>query len=283
MKIREILRAAVDQLEVAGVTSARVAAEWTLAHVLGCRRFDLTVDPARVPTEEQLECFHLLCVRLAAREPLQYVLGTTDFMGLTLQTDARALIPRPETEQLVERVLGSACGPDVAPGSGVDVGTGSGCIVLALASRCPGWRWAAVDREEEALSLARENARALGLEDAVVWRRGDLLEGFEEGSLDLVVSNPPYIDTGVCDTLAPEVRDHEPRSALDGGVDGLDVVRRLVEQAARVLRPGGWIFLEIGHDQGHRVAKLLNEAGFSGVHIYPDLAGRDRIAEGKRA
>ncbi|MDD4737345.1 MAG: peptide chain release factor N(5)-glutamine methyltransferase [Kiritimatiellae bacterium] len=283
MTICDILRGAVEQLAVAGVASAQVAAEWTLAYVLGCRRFDLTVDSARVPTGEQLEHFHLLCARLAAHEPLQYVLGTTDFMGLTLQTDARALIPRPETEQLVERVLASVCLPDGGSGSGVDVGTGSGCIVLALAGRCPGWRWVAVDREEGALSLARENARALGLEGAVSWRRGDLLDGFEAGAMDLVVSNPPYINTGVCETLAPEVRDHEPRAALDGGADGLDVVRRLVEQAARVLRPGGWIFLEIGHDQGHRVSRLLSEAGFFGVCIHPDWAGHDRIAEGKKA
>ncbi len=283
MNVREALREAAELLNGAGIASAQSKAEWTLAQALHCGRFDLTANPARPITESQLHEFRAYCRRLAAHEPLQYVLGNTDFMGLNLKTDPRALIPRPETEQLVDRILCADFWRRVVPGCGVDIGTGSGCIVLALASRHPEWRWMAVDREPEALTLARENARVLGMESAIEWRLGDLLESFEEDSLDLVVSNPPYIVSAVCDALSPEVRDYEPRAALDGGADGLELLRRLISRAAVVLRKGGHIYLEIGWDQGHRTAALLEQAGFKDVAVHPDLAGRDRVAEGIKA
>ena len=282
MNIRHALVGAVGQLESSGVSSAQAAAEWTLAQVMQCQRFDLLADPTRVLTDEEERSFQRLLDRLARHEPLPYVLGTADFMGLTLNTDVRALIPRPETEQLVDRILRADLWGRSLPLRGVDVGTGSGCIVLALAQRHPEWQWVAVDREQASLDLARENARMLSLEAIIEWREGDLLESFEEESLDLVVSNPPYIATAVCDTLDRNVREYEPRTALDGGGDGLVLIRRLIEQAIRVLRHEGWIFLEIGHDQGHRVAFLLEQAGFSSVSIRRDLAGQDRMAEGKK-
>lgn len=283
MNVREVLREAAELLNGAGIASAQSKAAWTLAQVLHCGRFDLTADPARAVTESQLHDFRAYVRRLTAHEPLQYVLGTTEFMGLNLKTDSRALIPRPETEQLVDRILRADFWRQGGPGCGVDVGTGSGCIVLALAARHPEWRWMAVDREAGALSLARENALALGVEAAIAWRLGDLLESFDGDSLDLVVSNPPYIVSAVCDTLSPEVRDYEPRTALDGGADGLELLRRLIRRAAVVLRRGGHIYLEIGWDQGHRTAALLEQAGFEHVAVHPDLAGRDRVAEGIKA
>lgn len=282
MNVRDALREAVRLLESNGILSAQVVSEWTLAQVMRSNRFVLLADSARSLTEEQRRSFQAFCIRLARHEPLQYVLGTADFMGLTLKTDARALIPRPETEQLVDRVLHSELWYRAVPGCGVDVGTGSGCIVLALAEKHPGWCWTAVDHERDALALARENACSLLPDAAIEWRLGDLLDSFAESSLDLVVSNPPYIATSVCGMLSQEVRDFEPRTALDGGVDGLDLVRRLIEQAGRSLRPEGWIFLEIGHEQGQCVASLMARAGFSSVAVHRDLAGRDRIAEGKK-
>jgi len=262
---------------------SRLKAELLLAGLLGCGRLELPVFSETSLTAEQRETLVAQAARVSAGEPLQYVLGTVDFMGSELRVDARALIPRPETEQLVQLVLEkesfwkSSCELCC-----VDVGTGSGCIVLALAQRHPEATWFAVDASPEAIELAQENAGLLGLESDVSWICGDLLGSFSSESMDLIVANLPYIPTAVCAELDREVREFEPESALDGGSDGLTFVRSLAAQAENVLREGGYVFLEIGQEQGDGVVDILQKAGFSDVLLRKDLAGYDRfVSAGK--
>ena len=229
--------------------------------------------------EARLEC---LAARVAAGEPLQYVLGEAWFWGRCFKVDRRALIPRPETEELVQRVLDDAelwrkPRPVMA-----DVGVGTGCMVLTLAAERPQAELLGLDICPDALALARENEVRLGLAGRVRWCQADLLEGVPPGSLDAVVSNPPYIASGEIATLAEEVRAHEPRRALDGGVDGLDLVRRLIAQAVLALRPGGRVWMEIGDEQGESARHLLATAGLVQVETRRDLAGKPRMVEGVR-
>jgi len=266
-----------------GVVFPETACELLVARLLACGRMDLLLRRETVLTERHAEALRRGLRRVAAGEPVQYVLGQWDFRALTLRTDARALIPRPETEQLIDRVLASPVWSDCASPQVVDVGTGSGCIVLSLAHERPAGVFVGIDRSPEALSLARENAVACGLAERVAFREGCGCAEFLPGSIDLIVSNPPYIASAVVDGLERHIRDHEPRMALDGGVDGLDVLRAIVRDAVMVLRPGGWIYFEIGDDQGSSMRRLLEEAGFADVCIARDLAGKIRFAEGRLA
>ena len=255
----------------------RTEAEWVLEHVLGLRRFQLPLaDP--VPTAALP-----LAARLAAGEPLQYVLGDTNFYGLTINCDPRALIPRPETEELVTLALDDIPSeisrePSPLPFAVVDVGTGTGCIALAIKSERPHCSVTGIDVSEEALALARSNAERTGLEVSFV--AGDLLSDPPVTGLDLVVSNLPYIGSDEIPELDANVRDHEPHLALDGGPDGLDLIRLLVPQAAALLRPNGRLLLEIGERQGPAVAALLEQTGFVQVEVKKDIAGHDRFVIG---
>ena len=269
----------IAHLQRHGIPDPEATAEFTLAELLGTGRTELLLRGATALNAEPLVRLAQQAERLARHEPLQYVLGTEIFGGRVFRCDRRALIPRPETEGLVERMLACAelrraARPEIA-----DVGTGSGCIAITLALARPAARVTAVDASAAALSLARENAERLGA-TAVVFRAGDLLDGFAPRSLDAIVANLPYVATRELAGLAPNVRDHEPASALDGGPDGLRLIERLIAQAAGVLRTPGRIFLEIGEDQGARTAALLRRAGFAAVAIAKDLAGHDRVAEG---
>lgn len=268
---------AAARLAGAGVEEPEALADWLAAEILGLPRLDLDRQAAHSLTEPEAQRLRLSLDRLARHEPLQYVLGVTPFYGLRLKTDARALIPRPETEELVEIVLKD---PSVrawrAPRI-VDVGTGSGCIALALAVHRPDAAITGIDRSPEALALAAENAVALGLDGRVAWRQGDCLDGIPPGGVDLVVSNPPYIPRSECGVLAPHVRDYEPRPALDGGETGLDILAQLIGQAAALLPPGGMLYSEHGHDQGGAVAGLARRAGFSRVATIRDTAGHERF------
>ncbi|NOU36627.1 MAG: peptide chain release factor N(5)-glutamine methyltransferase [Kiritimatiellaceae bacterium] len=333
--MNDLIKQLEARLAAAGSGNAKRAAEELAAHVMGCRPLEIyfkTITP-----EQQAELEKLI-VRAEQGEPIQYIIGHVDFRGLEIRCDRRALIPRPETELLVQAVLDNV---DATPSSRtkqtkrdppspkatarrdegvastlkiVDVGSGTGCIALALLSELPNAEVVAVDVSSDALALAKENAERLGFGGRFTAVQGNLLnvdattpsrckqekrdppspeatarrdEGvaftfFAEASLDIVVSNPPYILSGVCKTLDPSVRDFEPKLALDGGADGLDLVRPLVEQAAWVLKPGGGIFLEIGYDQGLAVALILKDAGFQRVEIKKDYAGLDRIVIGFR-
>ncbi len=272
------IRALRGDLRAAGISEAEAIAEWAAADLLGCRRLELRARGAQPLSLAQRKRGAALRRALLAGVPLQYALGTAEFHGRIFAADPRALIPRPETEELVERALNAAELWSLPRPRAADVGTGSGVIAVTLALERPRARIFATDRSAEALKLARENARRHGVEERIAWRLGDLLEGFSEAALDAVVGNLPYVPTDEIARLEPRVRDHEPRTALDGGADGLRLLERLIEQAPRVLARPGWIFLEIGENQGAAVAALLARGGFRDVRIARDLAGRNRFA-----
>jgi release factor glutamine methyltransferase len=276
--LKECLHGGAAWLERRGVDDPLAVAELLAARLYKCARLELHRHADERPPPRTLDALRRGFKRVAAGEPVQYVLGEWDFRNLTLKVDKRALIPRPETEQLVDAVL---CDPRVKRLPRplvVDVGTGSGCIVLSLAAALPDGFFVGLDICESALSLARENAALNGLAERVHFARCDGCGEFDPGSVDVLVSNPPYIPSGVIDALDPKIRDHEPRLALDGGVDGLECYRNLIFDAVMVVKPGGMVFFEIGDDQGAPVAALLEEFGFAEVEIRRDYAGKDRFA-----
>lgn len=264
-----------QRFSAAGVDNAKRTAEELIAHVLGCGPLEIYLreDP---PSADHLRSIEALAARIERGEPLQYVVGHVDFMGLAIRCDPRALIPRPETEQLVETVLTSKIWQPVP--RVVDVGTGTGCIALALARAHPDAEYIAVDTSPAALELARENIRFHGMEERIELRENHLLDGFPADSCDAVVANLPYIASREWETLSPSVRGHEPQSALDSGPTGLELIEALTGQTRKALRPGGMLFLEFGFDQGKAVERCLEEAGYRGIIIKQDLSGHDRIA-----
>jgi release factor glutamine methyltransferase len=262
------------ELDEAGVPSPRVDAELLVAGVLGISRSELYASDLVLGEDERAR-LRELAARRGAREPLAYVLGEWGFRRLVLTVDRRALVPRPETEVVVERCLAGLEG--IAEPVVVDVGTGSGAIALSIADEHPGARVVAVDRSEDALALARVNLRRTGLAGRVELRQGDLLAGLE-GPFDLVVSNPPYVPAEEYPELQPEIRLHEPYEAVVGD----HVWERVARDALPVLRPGGRLVLECGDGQAAEVAEGLAALGYAGVRRTPDLAGRDRAVEAHR-
>jgi release factor glutamine methyltransferase len=269
MTVADALRDAEERLARAGVETPRVDAELLVAHVAALSRARLPIESSRELDSAALEP---LLRRREAREPLAYVLGEWGFRRLTLKTDRRALVPRPETEVVVERCLELLAG--VAEPEVLDVGVGSGAIALAIADEHPGARVTGVDASGDALALARENAEGLGL--AVRLLEADLREGLPGGPYDLVVANPPYVDPDEVAALAPEVRDWEPRAALVGP----GTTEAVVGGATQVLRSGGRLVLEVHEERAAEVAALLDSAGYVASRISRDLAGKDRVVEG---
>jgi release factor glutamine methyltransferase len=271
---RELLSAATEELELAGCASPRVDAEWLLAHALRMTRSELYADGDHPLTAADEQSFGELVARRARREPLAYVLGEWGFRRLTLRVDSRVLIPRPETESVVERCLELL---DGSPEPRVlDVGVGSGAIALAIADEHAGARVVATDSSPGALAVADENRRRTGLSGRVELVRGRLLAGLE-GPFDLVVSNPPYVGPDEIDALDPEVARYEPREALV--VCG--ATEAIAEQAPSRLAPGGSLVLEAGDGKAGAVAELLTGLGYEGVSIGLDLAGRERVVDGR--
>jgi release factor glutamine methyltransferase len=273
--LAEVLRRSTDYLEGKGVPSPRVDAEHLLAKALDLSRIQLYVEHDRELTEPELAAVRELLARRANREPLAYILGEWGFRRLNLKVDSRGLIPRPETEIVVERCLAVLEGreaPDV-----IDVGTGSGAIALAIADEQPGARVTAIDASPDAIALARENAELTGLADQVRFLEHDLTAGLPAGPWDLVVSNPPYVEPEELGTLQPEVRDWEPREALVG--EGM--TEAIALSSRETLKPGGWLVLEVGDGTAERVCRLIGDLGFTDVVPFPDLAGRDRVVEGR--
>ena len=271
-------------LESKGVSDARVASELMAARLLKSSRGFLNSFYEKEIPEKFLEAMRRAMRRLVAGEPLQYVLGEWDFRTLTLKCDRRALIPRPETEELVTRVLKWLKGnPSGQPRFIVDVGTGTGAIILSLAAEYEGPAvFLGTDVSEAAVSLAKENAAKCALDGRVKFSVMDGLDDFDEPEvIDVLVSNPPYIESAVCETLDPRVRDFEPRLALDGGVSGLDFYDRYLADALNILKPGGAVFFEIGGNQGDAVAKLMEGYGFSDIRVEKDYSGHDRYASAK--
>lgn len=280
--IRAALQQAEDFLLAQGVAEARLSGEWLLSRALGCPRLELHLRRDAVLSAELCRRLEAEIKRLAAHEPLQYVLGEAEFMGRIFAADPRALIPRPETEQLAELVLACAGLWAGATPTLAEVGTGTGCLVISLALAKPEARYHALDLDPAALALARENASRHGVANRIRFAVGNLLAGLAPASLDAVVANPPYVRTADWAQLPAQIREHEPRLALEGGADGLAVIRPLIAQAALVLKPGGRIFLEIGDEQGAAVAGLLKSQGFMDVAIRQDLAGKPRFATARR-
>lgn len=282
MTWKEIIAKTSDYLEGKRVPDARVAGELLAARLLRIGRGFLSGEMAKTPSEPQLAALRRAMARLAGGEPLQYVLGEWDFRSLTLKCDRRALIPRPETEELVTRVLKYLNSTDhlVSPPLIVDIGTGTGAIILSLAKEFTGEAvFLGTDVSEDAIALAKENAAKCGLSDRVKFVAMDGLDDFDEPEcIDVIVSNPPYIESAVCETLDPRVKDYEPRLALDGGASGLDFYDRYLGDALNVLRPGGAVFFEIGENQGEAVAKLMADYGFSDVKVEKDYADHWRYA-----
>ena len=269
-----LLAASQARLEKAGIAEAENKLRWVAAHLLGCNLLDVLRHLCEIPGLEMLRQYEAAVARLEKDEPVQYVIGETDFMGLKIHCDARALIPRPETELLAgcaEEFLRGREAPIV-----VDVCTGTGCVACALAKRVPGAHVRATDISPAALDLARENARQLGIE--VDFVQADLLAGVTDASVDLVVSNPPYVASAECDRLLRTVRDFEPRLALDGGFDGLRLISRLVSEADRVLTSGGRLMMEIGEDQAEAVAEILCQTTRFNLSLKSDFAGKPRVA-----
>jgi release factor glutamine methyltransferase len=258
----------------------RLDAETLLMSVLGRDRAYLYAHPELELSCGELTKYHDALTRRATGEPLQYITGHQEFWGLDLQVTPAVLIPRPETEHAVEVALEIARGSD-SPRV-VDVGAGSGCIALALASELPHASIEAVDISTDALEVARANAIRLGLSEQVRFRQSDLLEIFLESgsSFDLVVSNPPYVGESEADKLQIEVRQHEPHRALFGGAEGLDIYRRLIPQAQQVLKPNGWLVMEIGYSQEQAIRDLLSD--WEQVRSVPDLQGIPRVMVASR-
>jgi release factor glutamine methyltransferase len=266
--VLEVIQATTAYFQKSGVESARLNIEHLLAHVLGKKRMELYLEFDRLLGEQELEPLRGLVKRRALGEPLQHLLGTVEFCGRTFLCDKRALVPRPETEQLCELLIAEGKAAHV-----LDVGTGSGVIALTLAATWPEAHVEAVDLSPDALALARENAARLGLAERVRFAESDLLAAVT-GEFDLIVANLPYIDRGVIPTLSREVR-HDPLAALDGGADGIELFARFIPQATRHLR--GRLALEIGHDQSDPVRALLAAHNYQDIRSRTDYQGKDRF------
>lgn len=274
-----------EYLEEKGVERGRLDAEHLLAHVLGVKRLQLYLQYDRPLDRAELDRFRPLLRRRAEREPLQYILGHAAFRELELTVDRRVLVPRPETEILVDEVLAWARGHGGGELEAVDLGTGSGAIALSLALEGPFARVVATDVSADALAVARDNARSAGLEGRVEFREGPLFAPLgPDETFDVVVSNPPYVAEADAASLEPEVGVWEPSLALFGGPDGMAVIRELVAGAGALLREGGLLALEIGAGQAGLVVVAVEETGAYGdVRVRRDLAGRERVVLATRA
>jgi release factor glutamine methyltransferase len=276
------LAAGADALQAAGVDAATVDAEWLLASVLRMPRGALRIETGRTLEPAEAGRYVARLRRRMNREPLQHVLGTAPFRHITLRVGPDALVPRPETELLAEWALQLLPHPPAAP-LVIDVGTGTGCIACAIAWERPGARVIALEASPRAAAMARDNVAALGLSGRVTVEVSDLFGTLRSVRAHVVVSNPPYLPTDLIPTLSPEVSRHDPRIAMDGGPDGLGVLRRIVAAAPAWLVPGGALVLETGGDaQVREVLGLMQATGFTMLETRRDLAGVERFVAGRR-
>ena len=292
MNISDIYGYIETRLSEAGIEDAGSEARIILRETAGLGSTDIHMRPEEELSASVISDIENIINRRLMREPLQYIYGRWDFMGLSFAVKPGVLIPRPDTEILVETALRS-----LHDGMRIlDLCTGTGCILISLLKYSNDCEGVGTDISPDALVLARMNAEEIlgnaGFGEAGIYgnnndrysfARGDLYEALDggHGRFDIIVSNPPYISSGVIETLAPEVRDHEPHLALDGGPDGLDILRRIIDGAPAHLIKGGELFLEIGYDQGEAVSRLMREAGFGEVEVIKDYAGLDRVVTGR--
>jgi release factor glutamine methyltransferase len=283
-----LLQWATSTLKEHRIENPRLNAELLLAHSLNLNREELYARLNRELNEREKGGLERLVQRRISGEPLQYILGHQEFWSIQFKVDHRVLIPRPETELLVEQSLSVLSERTFGRNPCVlEIGTGSGAIAVALAKEVKNIFLVATDISRDALILAKENAESAGVQDQIRFVCGDLLGPFrsskDRGAFDLILSNPPYIVRSEIGSLAKEVRDYEPAIALDGGEDGFDFYRRLISQALSYLRKGGWLLLEVGQGQAERVARQIRRSGtFLKPQILPDLAGIERVVKAQR-
>lgn len=277
--ILQLLKQTEDYLGRLGCPTPRLDAQVLLAHTLKLQRIQLYIEHDRPVAPDEIDVFRELVRRRAKHEPVAYLTSQKEFWSLPFRADRRALIPRPDTESILEEIEQLYCGMDVV--SFADVGAGSGCLACALARMFPQSQGFAIDLHAEALRLADENARALEVRERLELLHGDLLTPLLPRRVDLICANLPYIPTPELENLPDSVRRFEPLEALDGGPDGLTYIRRVIETAPKGLNPGAWLVLEVGDGQATEVCCFFDRAGFVDVHTRKDLAGVERAVAGR--
>lgn len=282
MTIRDIINETTQKLEAAGIPSARLDAEVLLAFCLNCDRLEFIKNPGRSLSDAQQSVFDQLVIRRLRFEPVAYITGRKAFWSFTLEVNHDVLIPRPDTEVIVEEALAVCRAEAFNQPRILDIGTGSGAIALALAKEIPESQITATDISAKALAVAQKNARALNLENSVTFRESDLFEQVH-GEFDMIVANPPYIGAAEYETLAAGVKDFEPREALWAGQTGVEFYEKLVYQAQSYLKQKGWLLLEIGAKQSESVRSIMANTGFyDRIDIRADYAGLSRVIKGRR-
>lgn len=275
MTYREAIEAGTKILEKENIADARLDAWYLLQMACRIDRNFYYMHEEEELTAEQQSAYKITLHKRAEHVPLQYITGEQEFMGLKFKVNSNVLIPRQDTETLVEEAL-----KVIKPGMRVlDLCTGSGCIIISLAKNVADIQCVGSDISKQALLVAKDNAKQNEVE--VEWQRSNMFENIV-GAFDLIVSNPPYIATGEIPGLMPEVRDFEPMDALDGKEDGLHFYRIIIEKSPEFLNPGGYLYLEIGYDQGEAVPAMMRQAGFTEVEVIRDLAGLDRVVKGRK-
>lgn len=278
--LTEAERRMAKVLAAAGISEAALEARLLLSHITGLSRAMMIAQSDRPLMPDEMQAVREALTRRAASEPLQHILGVTQFYGLDIRTDARALIPRPDSECVVEAALDRM--PKDVPLQVADLGTGTGCLLAALLTQRPLARGEGVEASPEAAELARENLQALGLTGRAGIFSGSWADWHGWAGADLIISNPPYIASEVIPALEAEVRDHDPMRALDGGADGLDAYREIISLAGALMKPGAWLVLEIGYDQKAAVLGLMASSGFVEAASGADLGGNDRWVAARR-
>ena len=272
MKISDVLKNTADRLKRADIDTASLDAKLLLCKYLQKDKLYLVVN-----ADKEIEIdnsFEQIVSRRENHEPIQYILGKAEFYGLDFKVDKNVLIPRPDTEILVERVI-NFVGDNLY--TVLDIGTGSGCIPITVAANCKNVKAYTVDVSEYATKVAKENAKLNGVEERVTFLNMDILKDFPDLEVDCIVSNPPYIEDGVIPTLMSDVKDYEPYIALSGGADGLVFYRRIAEKGYEILKKGGLIVFEVGYNQAQAVKEILKNNGFVDMEIIKDLAGINRV------
>jgi release factor glutamine methyltransferase len=279
--IARLLRWAAEDFTKRGIATARLDAELLLGKVLGLDRVKMIVEGLRVLSDAELALYRDLIKRRRSYEPMAYILGEREFYALPIRVDRRVLIPRPDTEALVDVALERTASRSMYARA-LDLCTGSGCVAIAIAEKRPTWHLTAVDLSEDAAIVARENSLRCGVVRQISVMTGDLFTPVDPNArFELVTANAPYIPSGEIAGLEAQVRDFEPRAALDGGVDGLDLIRRIVTEAPRFLSSGGVLALEVAWNQAPSVSELLARSGFDAIERRKDYGGHERVVSGR--
>ncbi len=282
MKITELICSAGRMLSEEGIDTAYLDAEILMRHALGCRREELFLLSNEMLDQDKIDYFMKLIERRKKREPVAYITGKKEFFSREFIVSHEVMIPRPETETLVERVMDIIRLNNIK--NMLDIGTGSGIIAITLSLNFPELQICATDISDDALNVARKNAIMHGVESRIEFVKSDLFDGLDPGKkFDLIVSNPPYIPSCDIPFLEPEIRDYEPRVAIDGGLDGLDVIRRIARDSHYYMQKEGFLVMEIGEGQGASVLEILKGSNYSDCMIFKDLSGKERCIVSRKA